>query len=47
MGCGGSKNMTFSKDGKQFTVTPKEKKAIEKWGLGSLARRKFKKLVQV
>jgi hypothetical protein len=49
MGCGGSKHqtLTFQRGKQTITVNPKQKEIIEKWGLGCVARRRFKKLVQL
>ena len=48
MGCGGSKpNIEFQRGDKKLIVTPKQREVLEKWGLGALARRRFKKLAQV
>ena len=45
MGCGGSKyNTELQRGNQKFIITPKQRDVLERWGLGALARRRFKKI---
>lgn len=48
MGCGGSKpSLELQRGDRKFTLTKKQRDVLERWGLGALARRRFKKLAQL